>query len=196
MKSREKKLMKTALLLATVCVLVGSVCLTAGCIDNYLFPSSSSAGSYSVSQPVASLPNPTLYVSSSPSGATVYANGNYKGTTPLTITLSPNTSSYITLEKSGYHPWYGYSQSLPKGGSDSLIVSLDDIVVGNWKSDLGTSYLYLYSGGNGSKSVLGVSSSVGWYKVTDNVYEIGGSRYTLSSSKNTLSGPIATYRRQ
>lgn len=274
MKSREKKLMKTALLLVTVCVLVGSMCLTAGCIGDILPPSVASAvnpsytggsattvtayelsnptlavsstpagasvyldGSYkgttplnitlmpntrsnieirkndyyswtdvtpslqkgqisSISATLRAIPNPILYVSSNPSGASVYLSGDYKGTTPLNLTLTPNTHSNIEIKKNGYTSWSGPSASMQKGESDSLSVTLQDLIIGKWGSDLGTSSLVINEGGKGTKTVLGFSESVKWVRVSDNTYSIDGASYTLLSSGNTLSGPIATYHRR
>ncbi|MEN6609684.1 MAG: PEGA domain-containing protein [Methanoregulaceae archaeon] len=47
----------------------------------------------------------TLYVVSTPSGANVYADGTYKGVTPLTLTgVSPGTH-IVELDLTGYYDW-------------------------------------------------------------------------------------------
>ncbi|MDU9375702.1 hypothetical protein McpSp1_02810 [Methanocorpusculaceae archaeon Sp1] len=55
--------------------------------------------------------NGYLDISSSPSGANAYVDGNYKGTTPLTVSADSGTHS-VRLEKPGYNTFYGtYSVS-------------------------------------------------------------------------------------
>ncbi|MDN7012839.1 PEGA domain-containing protein [Methanoculleus sp. FWC-SCC3] len=67
-------------------------------------PSSPAAGEtrdvYATLQPVETAGS--IHVTSSPSGAAIYLNGNYRGTAPLTIkNLSPGTYS-LDAERSGY----------------------------------------------------------------------------------------------
>ncbi len=45
-----------------------------------------------------------LSVSSSPSGAGVYVDGSYQGSTPLTVSVAPGSHS-VRLEYSGYYSW-------------------------------------------------------------------------------------------
>ena len=46
-----------------------------------------------------------LDISSSPSGANAYGDGNYKGTTPLTVSVDAGTHS-VRLAKPGYNTFY------------------------------------------------------------------------------------------
>ena len=68
-----------------------------------------------------------------------------------------------------------------------------DPVVGTWESSLGTTTLDLSGNGGGMMTVMGFSDSITWKNLGNGVYNIGGSRYTLSG--NTLKGPIATYHK-
>ncbi|BBL68501.1 PEGA domain-containing protein [Methanoculleus chikugoensis] len=68
-------------------------------------PSGPAAGQtvdvYATLQPVET--TGSIHVTSSPSGAAIYLNGNYRGTAPLTIqSLSPGTYS-LEAERSGYN---------------------------------------------------------------------------------------------
>ncbi|SCL75677.1 hypothetical protein L21_1586 [Methanoculleus chikugoensis] len=68
-------------------------------------PSGPAAGQtvdvYATLQPVET--TGSIHVTSSPSGAAIYLNGNYRGTAPLTIqSLSPGTYS-LDAERSGYN---------------------------------------------------------------------------------------------
>ena len=59
-----------------------------------------------VKQPSAVQPaKGIVLVDSIPSGASVYISGDFKGTTPLTLSLLPETSYMIVVEKSGYNKW-------------------------------------------------------------------------------------------
>ena len=59
-----------------------------------------------VKQPSAVQPaKGIVLVDSIPSGASVYIAGDFKGTTPLTLSLLPETSYMIVVEKSGYNKW-------------------------------------------------------------------------------------------
>lgn len=49
----------------------------------------------------------SLYITSSPSGATVYLNGNYVGVTPCTISSQSPGTYNIRLSKSGYSDYHG-----------------------------------------------------------------------------------------
>lgn len=66
--------------------------------------------------------NGYLSVSSNPSGANVYVDGIYKGTSSATITL-PAGSHTIRLEKSGYDSWSG-STFVTAGQTSSVSASL------------------------------------------------------------------------
>jgi diacylglycerol kinase family enzyme len=66
------------------------------------------------------LPPPSSFgsisISSNPSGADIYLNGEYQGTTPKTISDVPLGDHKIELKKSGYEDW-----------SDSVYVKADEI---------------------------------------------------------------------
>lgn len=49
----------------------------------------------------------TISVRSSPSGASVYLDGSYQGTTPMTISGVVKGAHTIELQKSGYYEWSG-----------------------------------------------------------------------------------------
>jgi len=49
----------------------------------------------------------TISVRSSPSGASVYLDGSYQGTTPMTISGVVKGGHNIELQKSGYYEWSG-----------------------------------------------------------------------------------------
>jgi hypothetical protein len=46
----------------------------------------------------------TIPVSSSPSGASIFADGRFMGTTPCQVELSRRTSHVLSFEKEGYEP--------------------------------------------------------------------------------------------
>jgi len=66
--------------------------------------------------------NGYLSISSSPSGAIVYVDGIYKGTSPLTVTL-PAGSHSIQMSMSGYNSWSG-STNVNVGQTTSVSASL------------------------------------------------------------------------
>ncbi len=49
----------------------------------------------------------SISVRSTPSGASVYLDGNYQGTTPMTISGVVKGGHMVELEKSGYYEWSG-----------------------------------------------------------------------------------------
>lgn len=51
------------------------------------------------------VPTGTFIINSDPSGASVYLDNNYKGTTPLTLTNIPQGSHAIKVTKTGYQDW-------------------------------------------------------------------------------------------
>ena len=55
--------------------------------------------------PTPTLPTTSISVSSAPSGADIYLDGAYKGTTPATIPDVPPGSHALKLEKYGYEEW-------------------------------------------------------------------------------------------
>ncbi|MDV4342888.1 PEGA domain-containing protein [Methanoculleus sp. YWC-01] len=84
-------------------------------------PSSPAAGQtvdvYATLQPVETAGS--IHVTSSPSGAAIYLNGNYRGVAPLTIqSLSPGTYS-LEADRSGYQS--DYSSVTVKAGQQSNV---------------------------------------------------------------------------
>lgn len=73
---------------------------------------------------VATAASPTITISSSPSGADVYIEGAYKGTTPLDLTGQYAAGSYaIELRKEGYVSWLG-SLVVKASGTTSISATL------------------------------------------------------------------------
>jgi len=67
-------------------------------------------------------------------------------------------------------------------------------VVGVWESSVGTSFIDLKSDGTGSKTVMGITSTITWKIEENGTYTIDGLNYTLDG--HTLKGPIATYHKR
>lgn len=63
----------------------------------------------------------SVLIASDPTGASVYMSGDYKGTTPLTLKLAPNTNYMVVLKKAGYDQW---TKSV-KVGSSSMTITAD-----------------------------------------------------------------------
>jgi len=68
-----------------------------------------------------------LRVSSNPSGANVSADGNFRGRTPVTITLSPNESTDIKIAKAGYKS-ASSNANVASGKQENLSVDLEPIL--------------------------------------------------------------------
>jgi len=64
----------------------------------------------------------TLEISSSPSGAKIYVNGEYKGVTPLTLSLMPGTYE-VKITKDGYEDYTGMV-GVKTGETRSISVTL------------------------------------------------------------------------
>jgi hypothetical protein len=82
------------------------------------------------------LPTPTpvppsgygsIYVESSPSGAQVYFNGNYRGLAPLTINQVWPGSYTIGAELNGYHP-FSTTTTVYQGRQSNVLCSLSRLV--------------------------------------------------------------------
>jgi len=87
----------------------------------------------------------SIYVESSPSGASIYFNGNYRGSAPLTISEVWPGSYSIQAEMNGYHT-YTTTTSVSSGTRSDVFCSL---------SPLDTSgALYVISDPSNSKVVL------------------------------------------
>lgn len=67
-----------------------------------------------------------LDISSSPSGANVYVDGIYQGTSPLVVSVDAGSHS-IRMEKPGYDTWYG-TYSVSAGSTDQVYASLGSSV--------------------------------------------------------------------
>jgi len=76
-------------------------------------------------------------------------------------------------------------------GCLTSITNIIDPVVGHWESSMGTSTLDISTDGTGLMTIVGISDSITWNSLGDGVYNIAGSRYTLTNG--ALQGPIATY---
>ncbi len=76
--------------------------------------------------------NGYLSISSSPSGAIVYVDGIYKGTSPLPVTL-PAGSHSIQMSMSGYNSWSG-STNVNVGQTTSVSASLTPSVTYDYLS--------------------------------------------------------------
>ncbi len=68
-----------------------------------------------------------LRVSSNPAGASVSAAGDYRGRTPLTITLTPNKDTDVKIAKAG-HKLVTRSASVASGDQENFSVELEPIL--------------------------------------------------------------------
>ena len=66
----------------------------------------------------------TLQVSSAPSGAKVYLDGNYLGVTPFTSSNIPEGHHNLMVELFGYKPWEGIIEILP-GQTTNIFAKLE-----------------------------------------------------------------------
>ncbi|ACM23910.1 PEGA domain-containing protein [Thermotoga neapolitana] len=90
--------------------------------ENYTFYKEVYVGENQTVRVIARLPFAKLSLSSSPSGADVYINGDYRGKTPLTLNLSPGNYS-VTFRKEGYREETRYI-TLGEGESRSIHIDL------------------------------------------------------------------------
>lgn len=105
-----------------------------------------------------------FYITSSPSGGSVYFDGSYRGTTPVYVTVSSTgtPSHAIRITKSGYYDWEDtYSGNPPSGGIITLNADLIFIPV--------TQPTTLIGGGKGYYDIS--SSPSGAYVYFDNIYK-------------------------
>ncbi len=110
-----------------------------------------------------------LKITSDPSGAGVYVDGDYKGTTPLTISLSPGTHS-VRLSKSDYED-YTTSVTLNPGESKTISATLTPTF----------GYLSIDSTPQGAKVYID-DSYVGDTPLTD--YKLSTGEHTVKVVKN------------
>lgn len=75
-----------------------------------------------------------LQISSSPSGAAITVNGNYRGQSPLALTLAPGTTHEIRISAAGHRP-ASRSVSVRADAAEDLHVRLDPIL-GSVKLDV------------------------------------------------------------
>ena len=71
----------------------------------------------------------TVYVTSSPTSASIYVDGNYNGKTPMTITLYPGSHSFL-VKQSGYND-YSTTVWVNAGQEQNLPVSLTPAIFGS-----------------------------------------------------------------
>jgi hypothetical protein len=71
----------------------------------------------------------TVYVTSSPTSAAIYVDGNYNGKTPMTITLYPGSHSFL-VKLSGYND-YSTTVWVNAGQAQNLPVSLTPAIFGS-----------------------------------------------------------------
>ena len=134
----------------------------------------------------------TLTLTSSPSGATVYIDGSYYGTTPLTVDLSAG-SHRVSMQKSGYDSWSS-TVSISSGGSKTVTGNLEKIV--------STGYLSISSSPSGATVFIDGSyrgttpvnlslnegshtvklTASGYSQYTTSVYVSGGRTSVVSAS--------------
>lgn len=69
-----------------------------------------------------------LNLSSTPSGAAVILNKEYRGTTPITLALTPNTSQHIKLYKAGYQI-YANTVAVPAAKTVNESIGLDPDII-------------------------------------------------------------------
>ncbi|MBC7319579.1 PEGA domain-containing protein [bacterium] len=71
----------------------------------------------------------TLQVSSNPSGAKVYLNGRYLGTTPLSNSSIPEGTHNLSIELFGYKPWQGIVEIVPRQ-TTNIFANLEPAPIG------------------------------------------------------------------
>ncbi len=77
----------------------------------------------------------SVYVTSSPSGASIYLDDAYQGTTPMTVTSVATGSHTIRISRSGYQTYTG-TVSVSSGSTTTVSVSLPPI-----SSSVGSLYM-------------------------------------------------------
>ena len=132
------------------------------------------------------IPIPTngyLSVSSSPSGAIVYIDGIYKGTSPLTVTLATGTHS-IRMVMSGYNSWSG-STTVNAGQTTSVSATLDPTVTYGYlsiSSSPSNADVYINGVYKGDTSFT-IGLNPGTYQVV--VKKSGYTSYSTTATVNT-----------
>lgn len=152
----------------------------------------------------------TISVKSSPSGASVYLDGNYKGQTPTTITGVVKGAHVIELNKAGYYEWTGQVTVYP-GQTASIYPTLQPHPTPSTgtiyvSSTPGGAYVYLdglYEGitpGSGSMAIDNVNSGThtlnlkysGYKDATTTVTLIGGGTASANIPLTPVSPAVST----
>jgi hypothetical protein len=118
---------------------------------NMVMPAAGQTRTYTATLQPIPTPAPvygSIYVESSPSGAAVSLNGNYRGTTPLTINNVYTGSYPVSIEMSGYYP-YQTTTTVYAGSTSSVYGSLTPLV--------STGNLYVTSDPSGAMVYLDTS---------------------------------------
>ncbi len=102
--------MNTAEKIALASVIIAVVSLIAFIVNSIYLPQ----------EPTPTPTTGSISVSSSPSGASIYLDGNYEGITPTTIEKVEEGSYTITLKYTGYQDW---SQTISVRSGDTIHVS-------------------------------------------------------------------------
>jgi len=164
------------------------------------------------SQIEVTIPTPTpstgsIYVSSTSSGASIYLDGIYKGTTPKTLNDVPVGAHTIRLEKSRYNDW-STSVSVTSGSTRSVSAPLSaiptpkpstgSIYVSSTPSDASIYLDGIYKGTT-PKTVSGVSVGSHTLKLTKSRYEdytttvsvTAGDTASIDAPLTVETGPIS-----
>ncbi|ACS33301.1 PEGA domain-containing protein [Thermococcus gammatolerans] len=123
-------------------------------------------------------PPGTLEISSSPSGAKVYINGTYKGVTPLTLTMEPDTY-VVTLVKEGYKE-YSKTVVVYPGGTTEVYAFLE-IAPALLKVESNPSEAEVYIDG----TYIGVTP-VGNYELQPGTYKVKLVKYGYQNYTTTI----------
>lgn len=70
----------------------------------------------------------SLYITSSPSDAHVYLDGNYRGRTPLSLNTIASGTHIVEMDLSGYYDWKS-TENVPQGGTRTVSATLNPIPV-------------------------------------------------------------------
>ena len=138
----------------------------------------------------------TVYVTSLPSHASVYADGGYYGTTPLTITLYPGTHQ-IVVKETGYND-YSTSIWVAAGQAQNLQATMTTATQGTVViSSVPGATVYIDSNGagtigsSGSLTLTGVNAGNRLFKVTAPGYnDWMNTVYIQANTVNTISAPL------
>lgn len=102
----------------------------------------------------------TVYLKSSPSGAAAYVDGEYRGTTPLTVSLYTGNHD-VTLRLSGYSDWTS-TVYVTSGSSQTLYPSLSPATSGMMTLGSAPAGAQVYLDSN----LVGVTNSAGAFTLS------------------------------